>query len=436
MAVNVSSQRIDFALPAVDRVWLEAVPNLSTDSAAMVDSILAELEQALGGGAAPSSTGLAREATDVVATVADIRLDRKAATPTPAVETDAIAAVLDVHFDPDHQRSVWSIAGNPSGIAFAVYCLASVSLDKIDLRQHDGVHPRMGALDVVPIVPLCISTSPGVEAEEGLAGTAADPFDPGDSGQEGSVRKASLEEGAPKGALLEVLRGSASSEAGALETLRPGQSAVLMWALWAARHIAEELWSYFGIPSYFYGAAATCREREQLPNTRKPFESLDEEIAKGWLPDVGDPIAHPRWGAAAVGVRPPLVAFNVVLATADIGPARRIARQLRQMRAEGKLRGVMAMGFPLPSRGRTQVSMNLTRPEEVGVEAAFSAVLSLADREGAGVEAAEVVGLAPRASLEGHSQRLLELCPDLLDHSLEDRLLQCGLPMIDSPSST
>jgi glutamate formiminotransferase len=58
-------------------------------------------------------------------------------------------ALLDLHRDPDHHRSVFTLLGET-----AVRGLTVAAVDAIDLRDHDGVHPRIGAIDVVPFVPL------------------------------------------------------------------------------------------------------------------------------------------------------------------------------------------------------------------------------------------------------------------------------------------
>jgi len=68
--------------------------------------------------------------------------------------TDSGAALLDTHSDPDHNRSVLTLAGGLADIRRAVLALAGVAVRAIDLRRHAGAHPRVGALDVVPIVPL------------------------------------------------------------------------------------------------------------------------------------------------------------------------------------------------------------------------------------------------------------------------------------------
>jgi len=62
------------------------------------------------------------------------------------------AAVLDVHSDPDHHRSVFTLAAAPATLARAVLAGARTVVERLDLNAHDGIHPRIGALDVAPIV--------------------------------------------------------------------------------------------------------------------------------------------------------------------------------------------------------------------------------------------------------------------------------------------
>ncbi len=63
--------------------------------------------------------------------------------------------VVDVHADPDHHRSVITFLGAPSAAEDGALALVRETLRWIDLREHAGVHPRFGAVDVVPFVPLC-----------------------------------------------------------------------------------------------------------------------------------------------------------------------------------------------------------------------------------------------------------------------------------------
>lgn len=63
-------------------------------------------------------------------------------------------ALLDVHVDPDHHRSVFTIVGEPEAMGTALFRLVQQAQQLIDIRQHQGEHPRIGAVDVVPWIPL------------------------------------------------------------------------------------------------------------------------------------------------------------------------------------------------------------------------------------------------------------------------------------------
>jgi glutamate formiminotransferase len=64
------------------------------------------------------------------------------------------ARVLDVHSDPDHHRSVFTLAAPSDALADALLAGVARARELIDLRRHEGVHPRVGATDVVPLVPI------------------------------------------------------------------------------------------------------------------------------------------------------------------------------------------------------------------------------------------------------------------------------------------
>ncbi|MGB9757219.1 MAG: glutamate formimidoyltransferase [Candidatus Bipolaricaulaceae bacterium] len=71
-----------------------------------------------------------------------------------AIRSVPTVRLLDVQSDPDHHRSVFTFVGDPEGVAEAVFRLFAAALPRIDLRLHKGQHPRMGAVDVVPFVPV------------------------------------------------------------------------------------------------------------------------------------------------------------------------------------------------------------------------------------------------------------------------------------------
>jgi glutamate formiminotransferase len=265
----------------------------------------------------------------------------------PAVVDEIVAAfagadpgvlVLDRSSDPDHNRTVLTLAGPGPALVSAAVAGARACARLIDLTRHQGVHPRMGALDVLPFVPLGEATR--------LAG-AADP----------DLDCAALAER-------------------------------------AGRRIAAEA----GVPVYLYGAAARRPGRAALPAVRgRGFEALRDRHDSP--PDFGGPGLHPTAGATAVGAREVLVAYNVDLAEADLDLARRIAAAVRER--DGGLPAVRAMGVALAGRGLAQVSMNLLDYRVTPPAVAFAAVAELAGRAGARVEASEIVGLVPAAALDG-----------------------------------
>jgi glutamate formiminotransferase / 5-formyltetrahydrofolate cyclo-ligase len=74
---------------------------------------------------------------------------------------DALAAalgspadLLDVHADVDHNRSVFTLVGDETDLAETLVAGVACAVERIDLRSHDGAHPRVGAADVVPVVPI------------------------------------------------------------------------------------------------------------------------------------------------------------------------------------------------------------------------------------------------------------------------------------------
>jgi glutamate formiminotransferase len=252
-----------------------------------------------------------------------------------AVSATPGVRLADVHADPDHHRSVFTFLGPPAAVAAAALALAEAVVATIDMREHRGIHPRIGALDVLPFVPLA---------------------------------------------------GATMAEA---VTLAHATGHAL-----ATRH---------ALPVYYYGHAARRPERRALRELRHgEYEGLAARLASSdGYPDDGPARFDTRAGAVLVGARDVLIAYNVWLATDDLQAARAIARSVRA--SGGGLPAVQALGLPLASRGRAQVSMNLLDYRVTPIPAAFDRVSEEADRAGTAVERAELVGLAPRAAFGGRS---------------------------------
>jgi glutamate formiminotransferase len=268
------------------------------------------------------------------------------------------ACVLDTHIDPDHNRSVITFVASPEKVVEAAVNAVRRAADLIDMRAHQGEHPRLGATDVLPFVPVR-----GVSMHD-------------------CVRIA--------------------HEAGAV--------------------IAREL----SIPVYYYEKAALRADRVNLEDVRRgALELLREQITTNpeRAPDVGLPQVRESAGAIAVGARPFLIAFNVILKSSDTAVARQIARTIRAR--NGGLPFLKALGFRLHTRALVQVSMNLVNYEVTGMTAAYDAVRREADALGVEIQSAEIVGLVPQDALDRAAEYFNKLENFSEDKILENQIANC-----------
>ncbi|MFT4111931.1 glutamate formimidoyltransferase [Silvibacterium sp.] len=251
-----------------------------------------------------------------------------------AMRVDGVS-LLDYSRDSDHNRSVVTIVGPPAAVIESAVRGAGRAAELIDLTLQEGVHPRIGAADVIPFVP---------------------------------VRDISLEH------------------------------CVLF-----ARQAGQLLWNRYGIPVYFYEAAAARPDRALLEDVRRgQFEGLRDAVHReaARRPDVGGPDLHPTAGASAVGARRFLIAYNLYLKTADVAKARAIAREIRA--SGGGLTGIKAMG--VLAHGEAQISMNITDFRQTPVSEVYRAVRDKAARFGVEIGRGELIGLIPEAAAEQESE--------------------------------
>jgi glutamate formiminotransferase / 5-formyltetrahydrofolate cyclo-ligase len=266
--------------------------------------------------------------------------------------------LLDWSMDADHNRSVVTLAGEPAAIVEAAVRGVGKAVDLIDLTRQEGVHPRIGAADVIPFVPIS-----GIKLEHC--------------------------------ALL-------------------------------ARQAGLEIWRRFGVPVFFYEAAAARPDRANLEDVRRgQFEGLKEAVRKeaARRPDLGGPGLHPSAGACAVGARKFLVAYNIYFDSSDVAMVRSIAREIRA--ASGGLKGVKALG--VLAHGRAQLSMNITDFEATTLSQVYQTVSRLAVHHKTAIAEGEVIGLIPEAACERESEwmrQLTEFNPQtkILEHRLNSPL--------------
>jgi glutamate formiminotransferase len=248
--------------------------------------------------------------------------------------------LLDWSMDADHNRSVVTIAGAPAAVVESAVRGAGKAAELINLTTQEGVHPRIGAADVIPFVPVS-----GIKLEQ----------------------------------------------------------CVLL-----ARQAGAEIWQRFGVPVYFYEAAASRPDRVNLEDVRRgQFEELRDAVRKevARRPDLGGPSLHPTAGACAVGARKFLVEYNVYFDSSDLAVVRAIAREVRA--SAGGLKSVKAMG--LLAHGRAQLSLSITDFEATPVSKVYSAVSRLAERHKAALAEGEVIGLVPDAACEREGEWMRQL---------------------------
>ncbi len=190
-----------------------------------------------------------------------------------------------------------------------------------------------------------------------------------------------------------------------------------------ATEVAEAI-GRMGVPVFLYGDLASDTGRRERAYFRAGgLDSLWQRMTSGSLtPDFGPAQPHPTAGATLVTARAPLAAFNLELATDDLGVAREIAATIRESPEDG-IPGVRALGLAL-STGRVQISTNVHDPIETPLVEIVEAVQEQATLRGIGVLEAELIGLIPEAALEDYPEDVPIRDFDPAFHIIERRLKQ------------
>ena len=278
---------------------------------------------------------------------------------TEAIEKiiSSVRNIEDCHLlsyepDSDYNRTVVTLVGEPDSVSEAAFRLISSAKENIDMKNHTGEHPRLGAVDVCPFVPL-----QGISMEE--CSTIALKL-----GQ-----RVSEELDLP----VYHYGGAASDDSRLLlSTLRKGE--------------------YEGLENRL----SEDEESPHQPETRWP-----DQGPRLW----NDVIA--RFGAVVIGSRPILVAYNVNVDEKDAvvsklaGTLVRSSGRLiknsdgRRIRIPGMLEKVQGMGVVLEKHSISQVSMNLLDVSLTPLHIAYEAIKSIANDHETSVCGSELVGLVP-----------------------------------------
>ncbi len=277
---------------------------------------------------------------------------------------DAISSVEGVtllahELDPDHNRAVVTFVCHPNQVVEAAFRGYEKAAELIDMTTHKGEHPRMGAVDVCPFIPLSeVSIEDAVELANKLG-----------------------------------------------------------------KRVGEEL----QIPVYLYEDAATTPKRKNLAKVRKgEYEGIRDSIETDPLrkPDYGPSKMNLKTGSTSIGVRFPLVAFNVYLDTNKKWIADKIADAIRSLR--GGYRFVKALGFEIKERDQVQISMNLVNYTKTPIFRVFETIKSEAARYGVNVVSSEIIGLTPNDSILDVADFYLRLEGFSKDQILEQKLQDAG----------
>jgi glutamate formiminotransferase len=309
---------------------------------------------------------------EIVANVSEGRDPAILAAFTAVVAGSPGVRLLDVHHDADHDRSVYTYVGDGEALSLATRALARLAVATIDLTSTKksgagrGVHPRIGAIDVVPVVPL---------------------------GPDGSER----------GAIV-IARALARALAADLNL-----SVHLYGA--AARSAARA-----ALPDIRRGGFESLAERQTQPDG-EPDEGPAVPHPTAGAVAVGVRPIMAAWNIQLIGAPAPAL----------LDAARELATQLRAT-SPGGVPGLQALGFPLPSVNGAQLSMNLHNVVAAGTAGVtLHSIRARAEAEarllGVQLGESEIVGLVPESALRaGGDPNVLKIRSGWQRASIESRL--------------
>jgi len=276
-----------------------------------------------------------------------------------AITAEEGVTLLDHEMDGDHHRAVVTFVCDPSLAVDAAFRGIKKAGELIDMSKHEGGHPRMGACDVCPFIPL------------------------GDMTEEDAVELAHK----------------------------------------LGKRVGEEL----QVPVFLYENAATSPKRKNLAKVRQGqyegmCKSIEEDPAR--KPDYGPAKMNITAGATAIGVRFPLVAYNVYLDSNNLEAAQKIADAIRSIK--GGYRFVKAMGLEIKERNQVQISMNLINYTKTPIFRVFETIKSEAARYGINVTSSEIVGLVPNQAILDVADFYLRFEDFSKEQVLEEKLASVG----------
>jgi glutamate formiminotransferase / 5-formyltetrahydrofolate cyclo-ligase len=272
---------------------------------------------------------------------------------------EAGADVLDWTADADHHRCVITAVGRPAQVEDAAVAAAFVAERKIDMRRHDGLHPRIGAVDVVPFVPLLgLTMAEAVSSARRVARRFADEV--------GIPAFHYALASEPPGRRLSELR------RGGFEAIVGG------W-----------------------------------PETRQPDTLPDD-----W-PHAG---AHPTAGASCVGARNVLLAWNVFVDGVALDTLKQIARSIRETGGGIRGLRALAFRFERTGAHQISMNLENVENEGSPVDV-FRRIEDMVASAGGRIERTEVIGLTPDRLVLDAAMDRLKLESSATERQLSKKLL-------------
>ena len=282
----------------------------------------------------------------------------------------SISSVKVLNVDPGEaaNRTVITFAGEPEAVAEAAFQGAKAATELIDMSRHHGTHPRIGATDVLPFVP---------------------------------IRGITLDECA---AMARQLGRRMADELG----------------------IPVYLYEAAALRPKFCNLAV-CRAGEYEGIARKlstPGEEPDYMPPTSYLLPLTSYLS--KSGCSVVGARDYLIAVNFNLNTTSKDIATAIARQVRERGYQGRpgtLKCVKAIGWYIEEYGFAQVSCNLTNFRVTSLRQTFDEVSRVAQLHGVSVTGTEIIGLVPEEALFPDAVRILGL-DQLRPFRMEEKVIE------------
>ncbi|MEN3014500.1 MAG: glutamate formimidoyltransferase [bacterium] len=260
--------------------------------------------------------------------------------------------IKDIHYDYDHNRSVFTIVGNLSSVFESIFVITDQVIDNLDINLHQGVHPRAGILDVIPFIPI-----KGISYKQLIS----------------------------------------KVEKFAHKFFERYKIPVYLYSLSSKRLQTQKL-SYIRNKGFEFIKKLTFQDKDLLPDIYQ------------------DSIFHPTMGVSFIGVRYPLIAFNFNFKIPPnnsqykdhlLQKVKQIAKTIRE--SSGGIKNVQALAFFLPSQNIVQLSTNILEAHKTNFLKVYHIITQLIQQNNLKLHNTELVGCIPNKIVEKIIKQQLKL---------------------------